>query len=351
MYFRQFQQAPKDIIQNRKACFGTYTEVSPEIDIKGMIAPYAGIPVPPFITNLRIKGRLHYLFSLDKYIGLVEFFDFKFFGLAEIIFWNKETGKKNAYHTMIGPRKHFIPLTTDKGICASYKKSRYIKISWAKNHRRTALSFRLKGDDARPYAEGLLISPLTDSITSDSLFVNPSPASSRCSATWIHTATVQGQLRLNRENITPSTTGLSMLCLNKTYFKFNTFSVTAWGLGQINDRKISFQLRTSNLDSADDDKYNENILITDGTATALPPVVITHPFGIDKKWIIQDTESMIDLTFTPSSVNTRALNLIVMRTYYNTIYGTYDGTLLDKDGNKITLKGFAGILSRNFLRL
>ncbi len=93
------------------------------------------------------------------------------------------------------------------------------------------------------------------------------------------------------------------------------------------------------------------MLIVDSEPTALPPVDITHPFGIDKDWIIQDTESMVDLTFTPISLNNRNLDLVAMSTRYSTIYGVYNGILLDKDGNKIFMKNFLGIIYKSRIRL
>ena len=124
-----------------------------------------------------------------------------------------------------------------------------------------------------------------------------------------------------------------------------------WAFGNIGQDNVVFQLRQSNLDAADQDRYNENILIINGKETGLPSVVMTHPFGINKDWIIQDTESMVDLTFTPVSINTHARNIIAMRTSYTTIYGTFNGVLLDSEGKKITIKNFPGIINRNLLRL
>ena len=107
----------------------------------------------------------------------------------------------------------------------------------------------------------------------------------------------------------------------------------------------------STLDAADPDKYNNNVLIVDGKETALPSVVMTHPFGISKKWVIQDTESMVDLTFTPSSIHARNLNIIILHKRGKSIYGTFEGVLMDSEGNKITLKNFPGIISGNSIRL
>ena len=54
----------------------------------------------------------------------------------------------------------------------------------------------------------------------------------------------------------------------------------------------------------------EYILFVDGAKTLLPPIKITKPFGFQKKWIIQDTESMIDLSFTPHSDDLRIFSIL-----------------------------------------
>lgn len=350
MYSRQFTEPPEQLVKNGKAQFGSFKGVSPKIDIRGMHAPYAGIPVPSFISNLRIKSRLEFAFSIQNYIGISQFYDFKAIGLGEIIFWNKETGKKYVYHTIMPPRRRFVPTVTKRGICASYKHSRFIKISWGRQHQHHALTFKVKGDNARPNAEGYFISPMQDDMHNDVLFVNPSPAFSRCSATWVSSMNIKGHLAINNEQADDSD-GLGMMILNRAYYKMHSKSSSVYGLGEVGKKKISFYIKTSNMDAADSDSYNSNVLIVDGKETALPPVYMTHPFGIQKNWVIQDTESMVDLTFTPVSTNQRTLNLIALRTSYNTMYGTFDGVLLTADGEKIVLKNLKGLLHKGMLRL
>jgi len=350
MYTRQLNEPPKQIIQNGKAAFGAYNSVSPKIDIKRMRAPYAGIPLPVFLSNLRIKSRLLYIFNIDKYIGLSQFYDFKAIGLSEFIFWNKETGKKYSYHRIMPPRRRFVPTLTTRGICASYKKSRYFKISWGRKHQHHALSFKVKGDSARPSCEGYFYSPLQDDMHRDFMFVNPSPTSSRCNTDWISTMNLKGHITINNDQADDSD-GLGLMKLSRAYYKMQTNSNQVYGIGQVKDKKIIFNIEYSNLDAADNDNYNSNILIVDGKETPLPPVYITHPFGINDKWIIQDTENMVDLSFTPISVNSRILNIIALRADYKNIYGTFDGVLLNADGEKILLKNFPGILQKGTLRL
>lgn len=352
MYSRQIYEKPEHIIVNGKANFGTFSGVSPEIDIRGMRAPYAGIPLPTFLTRIRIKSKIDYIFSLEKFIGMSRFFDFKVFGLGEITLWNKTSGKKYAYHVIMPARRRFVPVTTTRGICASYRKSRYIKISWGRKHQHHALSFKIKGDSVRPNVEGYCYSPMQDEMHCDMMFVNPSPSSSRCSATWFSSMSTSGHVLINNEEKeVDDSQGLAAMLLSRSYFKFRTHSRNIYGIGFLKERKIIFSLGVSDLDSADSDSFNSNILIVDGNPTPLPPVYVTHPFGIKEKWIIQDTESMIDLTFNPVSINSRVLNIIAFRTSYSTIYGTFDGVLLTKEGEKIILKNFPGILQTDHIRL
>ena len=350
MYSRQFSEPPEHLVENGKAHFGSFDGVSPKTDIRGMRAPYAGVPVPSIISNLRIKSRLDFAFSLEDYIGLSQFYDFKVIGLGEIIFWNKSTGKKYVYHTIMPSRRRFVPVLTTRGICACYRKSRFIKISWGRQHQHHALAFKVKGDSARPNAEGYMYSPMQDDMHSDALFVCPSPASSRCSATWFSSMNLSGHVAVNDEK-KDDCSGLGMMILNRAYYKFHSKSSSVYGIGNVKNKKIVFYLKTSNMDAADSDTYNCNVLIVDGKQTALPSVYMTHPFGIDKNWIIQDTESMVDLTFTPLSVNSRTLNLIALRTNYHTMYGTFEGVLLTANGEKIILKNFPGMLHKGMLRL
>jgi len=350
MYSRKISEKPDHLIKNGKALFGTYNGVPSSLEIKGMRAPYAGIPLPTFLTRLRIKNRLNFYFATDKYIGLTDFFDFKLVGIAQIIIWNKETGKKNAYHNILPTQRHFIPRKTDNGSCASHRNARKIRIEWGRNHEHHCLRFSLKGDKIRPDIEGFVKSPIDDAMHTDLLFVTPSPTSSRVSATWFTPMQINGVIKIEGEKSDESK-GLAAMRINRTYFKFLSTTDTVCGLGKIGDKEIIFTLKCSTYDSTDSNSYNDNALIVNGETTTLPPVYMTHSFGEHKDWIIQDTENMIDLTFTPISTDKHHFSAITVRYSNKSIYGNFDGVLVTKDGEKITLKNFPGLINSNLVRL
>lgn len=356
MYSRKVSEAPESIIAEGKVRFGTFSSVPQKLDIKGLKAPFGGIPIPTFLTNFRIKSRLAYMFSIGDYIGMIEFFDDKMFGLAEVIFWYRSTGKKFIYHTFMPPRFRFVPIRLDKAACINHKKSRYIRISWNRKRDHISVAFSVKGDTVRPAATGTFVSHFSDPLHAELVVVSPAPTTRRCSASWLSAMSIQGSLNILSGKKTPAvpmseTSGLAFMVMNRTYYRYHSKSKMMCGLGDYEGRKLLFRFVMTNMDAEEANDCNENLVVFDGKATPLPEVTITHPFGSAKTWVVQDTESMVDLTFTPVSINKLVLSILVMRTDSSTIFGTFDGVLLTGTGEKLFLKNFPGIVKKNRLRI
>jgi len=352
LYSRQITQAPKKLIRNGKPLFGTYSGLTEKLDIKGVKFPFGIIPLPTFITNFAIRSQLFVAFNTENYIGQIAFFDAKLFGYCEVVFWDTQTNAKSVYNAFIGPRKRLIPKNLKKGICICFKKSHYIKIGWNRAHKRISMFFSLAGNPSRPNAGALLTANTDDS--TDIISVMPAPTLRRCSATWLNTFSVHGNFFVNKDSkAKPSNncSGYAIISINRCYYKLHVKYNNVTGLGNYDNRRLSFRLTTSSFDARNTNNCNSNFLFLDKEVTPLPQVFITHPFGMDKRWIIQDTENMIDLTFTPVSENLRKMNTVVFRTVYHTIYGFFEGTLLTKDGEKLFLKSFPGIVQATMLRL
>ncbi|MCR5289026.1 MAG: DUF2804 domain-containing protein [Treponema sp.] len=356
MYTRDLTEPPFKPIKKGKPAFGNYKGAPQFLDIKGIEAPFINIPLPSVIARFAIRSHLSFIFSIQNYIGSVEFFDSKLFGYAEVVIWNMKTNTKLAYHVYTGPRRRLIPIKLTNAICASFRKTRYIRIGWDKRYNRISLLFNVKGDSIRPNANGALIGKFNAPDTAEMTIIAPSPTMRRCSATWTTVFSIHGAITLEgTQNTDPKhmtdDDGLAVLSMYRNYYKLHNKTTQITGLGIIDSKKIEFRIVTSTLDAADTSKYNTNALFVDGEITTLPQIYITHPFGITKKWVIQDTDSMVDLEFTPLSDNARMMNAIIISTSYHMIYGTFNGILLTNAGEKITLKNFPGIIKETLLRL
>lgn len=357
LYTREITVPPLRLIKGRKPVFGTFAGAPRLLDIRGVESPFGGVPLPRIITNFRIKSSLVFTFTIGQYIGTVDFFDAKMFGYAEVVFWNTETSRKFAYRAFMGLRRRLIPHELDAGFCASFHKTRYIRISWDKKRNRVSLIMNLKGDGARPGVQAAFIAHYSDS--GEIMSVTPSPTKSRCSASYVLNSTIHGAISLEktqRSDAVPmhDSDGQSLLIINRAYYAFVTEREYITSCGMVDNKNISLRLASTDDDAVDPYTYNDNILFVDGKCTPLPPVCITHPFGLtgqNHSWVIQDTENMVDLTFTPVSDNMRIMSFFLVRTNYHTIYGTLEGNLKTKDGETLSLHGLPCIAKNQLLRM
>ena len=356
MYTREIKTPPEKIVHGGKIEFGTYQGLLSRLDIRGVHAPFAGFPLPTVITNLRIQSSLMFFFNVGSYIGTVDFFDHKIFGFAEVVFWNKENSRKIAYRSFMGPRRRFIPHNMENGFCASFNKKRYIRVSWDYKRDKLSMIFNLKGDSSRPSAQAAFIGNYSEKSVCKSATVIPSPSKRRCSATHTLDAKIHGSISLEKTKLSeeinqPDFDGTALFSVNRAYYNIHSVSEFVVATGEINGKRFSFQIFTTKENAVDSENINGNILCYDGELTPLPPVTITHPFGISKKWVIQDFENMVDLTFTPSSENNREVSFLLIKSQLHTVFGTFEGVVKDKNGESITLHNFEGIAKKQLLRL
>ena len=355
MYTREIQECPETFVKNGHPVFGTFSGHSQRLDIRGVKRPYGDVLLPTFITNLRIKSRISFFFSVGQYIGCVEFFDAKILGYAEVVFWDKESKKRHIYHTVMGPRKRFVPHRLDVASTSCYKKSRYIRISWDRNADKLSVIFNIRPAHNKSGANAAFVCSFKDKDTLELTSIQPSPILRRCSARYYLSLKSHGALSVFSKDMQVKTMqdsdGMGFLDINRTYMTFRSHGEYITGMGEVKGEKISFRIESLSQEAVNTDKYNGNVLFYKGKATPLPPVVITHPYGIMDKWVIQDTENMIDLTFTPLSDNINNINVFFVKSEYISIYGTFDGVLLNADGEKINIRALEGITKKYIIRL
>ena len=355
MYSRLVCAPPKKLVENGRPVFGTFGGAPERLDIRNVRRPFGVLPMPEFITNTRIRSRLSFFFCTDGYIGNIDFLDAKLFGYAELSLWHTADAKKYAYRCVSGPKKHLIPHLTAHGLCAASQHMRHFRVSWNRSRGEAAFTFDVRGDSVRPSLSGTLTADLTAASFCEMSGVYPAPVMRRCRGVYRFTAPVQGHISrtaaVSREQDTAELDGSMMFLMSRAYCKLRTHTDMVFACGNSGGHSVSFCIVETSLEAVDPDTYNENVLFTDGAMTPLPPVRITRPYGVTGKWIIQDTESMIDLTFTPISDNIHRLSIFVLRAVDHLVYGKFEGVLLTAAGERIVLKGFPGMAKKQNLRL
>jgi hypothetical protein len=355
MYSRTVAETPTELIQDGRPVFGTFASAPPNLDIRGVIQPFAAPPLPVFFSNLQIRSNMSFMFNTGRIIGAVDFFSINLFGFAEAVLWDIETRRKYAYRCVVGPRRGFIPYNLYNGRSSTHRGGRSMKISWNRKENHLSFSARIAGDSVRPGISVMLRAQLDSPVFSEAAVVTPAPVMRRCRAVYRLTAPVQGVIAImprRRDTVTiPVSDGSALFDMHRAYYNSRAKNEYAYGFGKTGERHVAFSLAASTADAVRPNEYNENFLFYGGKMTALPPVKITYSLGIREDWVIQDTESMVDLVFTPRSVHSRANNLFVLTARYHVIYGAFNGVLLTKTGEKVVLKDFPGIAKKHLIRL
>lgn len=355
MYERKLTDAPDKIIKNGKPQFGSFITPPKFLDIKGVKEPFGVFPLPTFITNLRIRSNICFVFSTDEYYGTIDLLDSKIYGFLEVNIWNKKTLQRYTYKNVMLLIRRLIPKNLIKGRCVTFSKRRKINFSWDKEKNRFSILFDLKGDNVRPNLSGLFSTTEWSeklSLTS----VLPAPIMRRCYASYQQPLLLKGEISVTRGKMLPfpfsiSKEAQSLFVLTRAYYNTRTVNNLINGIGTIGEDQISFRIADMSILPSDKNTYNDNVLFVNNEVTTLPPVTVTHPYGMSEKWIIQDTENMIDLVFTPKSSSKRLVSLVLLHAQYFTVYGTFEGVLVTKNGKSIPLKDFPGIIKNQRLRL
>ena len=353
LYKRTIKNPPEKIVQNGKADFGDFNYPPRWLSVQHLKQPFSLIPLPNFITKTRIRTNLSFSFVFDDYDGSIEIIDGIYFYFVEIILLEKETKRKLSYRSL-ALKLHTIPVTAQKGTVRCSKKDRYILIKWDYAKNLFSIACRLKQDKVRPSFDFAFTAPLSKEQSGTLVSVVPSPTKRRCSATHTIALSLTGNIAARSPVLLANPfvkEGLGVFTIRRAFYSLRTVSESVVMQGFVADKKIQLAIYTSSQDSADSDLFNENVLFVDNDVTTIPPVTITHSRGLKKKWIIQDTENMVDLTFTPSNYSNRINSILVLRTDYTFLLGTCEGTICDNDGTLIPVKSMPAAVKKIYLRM
>lgn len=335
-------EVPVSPIENRKPHFGNFAGRFENFAIKGLYRPYGNLPVPTCFTNLTVTTIVRLLFQSPQIIGELSFFSGLSCTIMETVYWNKATKKRNAYRQFLPRGFIHMPKRLGYNITACRTNWRYTKLLSRLNKGSMHADIDFVGSAGRPALEARLDIDFIDDEVAELSSVIPFFVAKRCEASYNFTAPMTGWLSENyfRDFIFPSEESVCFYDYRKAYCGHTTKRVFMTAFGRHEKKILSFQLNSSV--APDSYKYNDNLLFYAGETTPLPPVKITMPYGIEKKWNIQDTEGMVDLNFTPLSV----LNRQILRSNYSIVYGVFDGTLLTKNGTSLKLDAYSGIARR-----
>lgn len=166
-------------------------------------------------------------------------------------------------------------------------------------------------------------------------------------------APISGELVFGDERIAlDEAAGTGIFEDGKAFFPWRTSldTLAAFGADKAG-RRVGFTLCDSESEGAVPGKTCNNRVFTGTESFALPGVKITHPYGPEGDWVIQDTEGMVDLVFKVESPRRFMLRMIVAELDLNEAFGKLEGFVKTPAGETLDAGRLQGYGRTRFMRI
>ncbi len=350
MYTRDFSPPSPSPVVKGKAVHGTWNRAFDDVNLASLAKPLA-LPFPRFRSTYRLKEWQTFLLSNNSWVLSGAIMDLKYFRVARITLWDIEKREVLNYRKTLPMGSWRLPRSLSNSSVTSSSLGFYVRIhNWldaelieidmdidhrAKRNSFTGhVEFDLHEARTRPYTSCL---PLAgDGCMYSSKIFTP-----------VHGDFVFGGRHIS---MTPADSG-GIFCDYKGFFPYRYRGTWAQGQGRTAEGLAwAFSIADNHIDPSSE--HHEHVLWLDGSCHPLPAVRITRAGeSVDSDWVIQDTEGMVDLTFTPRAPNSYTKNKILTRTDYQAPLGVYNGQLVSPHGDRIPVRNLEGIIENLYLRL
>jgi hypothetical protein len=346
MYTREILPPRISPIENGDPVTGTWNRAFEKVDLLEIRKPYH-FPLPRWARNYRIKEWQCFSAQDGNFMLEAVFYNLKLYRMAQIFVYNRENGEKYIYRLVKPGANWHLPHSLANSSVDSHSADFYFRIhSWL-DADTIRLDINIEAVRRRP---SLTVHLAYDTNSRDvtPMVVSLGITKRRNICAYKALTPVRGDIvfggkhiNLNHENSS------GFFCDYKGFYPYRTHVNICSATG-FNKEHKRFGFHIAENQTRDTNKNNENALWIDGELTPLPPVLIT---GNDDRWVIQDVEGMVDLTFTPKEQNKSGIKLFIAKAEFIAPLGYYNGVLVNSKGEKIHIKNLFGTGEKINLRV
>jgi len=348
MYEREILPPGEGPIRDGRQVVGTWNRAFPEVDFLAVRKPYRW-PLPAPVRDMRIKEWQGFSVQDDRFLLEAALGDFKLFKAVRVFLYFKESGETFSFDRILVGKRWRMPGSLDNASVEcratgfflrshSWLKANAVKldvdIAAARNRPAfTAhLSFAAGGRESPPVAVSLAFDDGPGMYAFKSL------------------AAVRGDLVLDGRHISLNPARCSGIFRDhKGFYPYRMMLTCCSGLG-FDDSGRRFGFHICENQARESRRNNENVLWLGRQMTPLPPVRVTR--GPEEgQWMIQDTDGMVDLTFTPKCGKQYMKDLFAVKGNFFAPIGCYNGMIANSKGERILLKDRWGTGEQLYLRM
>ncbi|MFP3090664.1 DUF2804 domain-containing protein [Treponema sp. TIM-1] len=349
MYTREIQAPQGTPIEKGKPLQGTWVSAFNEVDLLNIHRPFS-FPFPKWMRDYRIKEWETFIINSDCFFLEAMLANMKYYRMAQVYVYDKETKKLLQFRKTIPLNGWKLPRDLYNSSIISQSYGFFFRIHNWLYADTIKIDLDIKATRKRPSFTAHLEYDL-DRKKITPMAVNLPFSERRCMYAYKVLAALRGDMVFEGRHISldPAKT-LGIFGDIKGFFPYRMYSVWCTGLGfDAENRSFGFSIVENQ--TKETNKNNENALWVEGRLTPLPPVRITMPEGVDKEWVIQDVEGMVDLTFTPQVPRRTAFNILLTRIDHDTALGYFNGMLINSEEKKIQVRNLWGLGEKLYLRI
>ncbi|MCL2381009.1 MAG: DUF2804 domain-containing protein [Treponema sp.] len=349
MYVREIQESRTAPVEKGTPLQGTWTKAFEEVDLLSVHRPYP-FPLPRAVKGSRIKEWESFIIQDDRYVLQARLCNLKYYRTAFVLMYDKETKERLEFKKTIPGGWWNLPRFPDNSSVDSRSLGFFFRAhSWLDAERIT-LELDIKPRGRRPaFTAHLTLELGTETATPMAVSLLFSERRNMCAYKTL--AAVRGNVVSGGRHIyfDPATTS-GLFCDFKGYYPYRMRCTWCAGMG-FDERNRRFGFALGENQAREPYRNNENALWVNGRLTPLPPVKITRNGGRESDWVIQDTEGMVDLNFTPKQPRRDARNLVLFNSDYENPLGVFNGAVVNTDGEALEVCNLWGICEKIYLRV
>jgi hypothetical protein len=364
MYQREIlKPGPSPVAPTGEFMRGTWNGAFREVDFLAIKKPYR-VPIVRWARETRLKEWESFLvesgpYHLDAFIA-----NLKWFRIAQVVLYDKESGERFRFRKILPLSGWNLPKKLGNGAIESRSWGFFFRIhNWL-----DADTIRIDLDIKERYRRPALTAHLAFETAGAGPLCTTSAREGLPCYNYKTFAPVHGDMVWGGRHIVfkPEAT-LGFFRDSKGFYRYFSHHVWCTAAGRLpkeseapagenpgehtdnesDGSRFAFSLAEqppfTGRSQEGNDRNCHNVFWTGGLMTPLPPVRITAPEGWDAKWIIQDVEGMVDLSFTPKVGARSAFNLAAFGAEYRTPLGFFSGFLLNSKGERAKIKNLWGL--------
>jgi hypothetical protein len=361
MYTREILAPRRTPIENGTPVQGTWNEAFDDVDLLEVRRPYS-FPLPRGLRDLRVKEWESFAVQ-DDHIYLEAFLaNIKYYRVAQVVLYDKDSGERLRFNKVIPFGGWHLPRSLGNSSVYSGSYGFFFRIhSWL-DANPIKVDLDIEASARRPSFTAHLEYRL-NTLKAPPLAVNLPFEDRRCMYAYKTFSAIRGDMVFGGRHISLDPAKTQGIFRDyKGYFPYRMRSTwcNAFSGGEPGSKdteKLRFGFSIAENQTKETFKYNENVLWQEGASgekgrmTPLPPVRITMDEGVEKNWVIQDVEGMVDLTFTPQERLRSSFNMFLTRWEYQTPMGFYNGMLVNSEGEQIPVHNHWGLAEKLYLRV